>query len=97
LDTQQHYPGRKSERFALEAPIQFTVALNPHVLTSKISDCSEGGLRFESGVNLRPGTVVFVAAAGDSRYYRAEVKWAEQLAREGAPRYAIGAEYLDEP
>jgi hypothetical protein len=38
-----------------------------------------------------------VAAAGDAKYYRAQVKWAEKLAREGPQRFAIGAQYLDPP
>jgi hypothetical protein len=89
--------GRKSERFAVEGPIQFVWTQSPQVFASKISNCSRDGICFESEVHLRPGTVFFVAAAGDARYYRAQVKWAEKLAREGPPRFAIGAEYMDPP
>ena len=97
MEKKRFVPGRKSERFAAEAPVQFMVALNPHLLSSHICNCSSEGVCFESEVNLRPGTIVFVAAAGDSRFYRAQVKWAEKLEREGTARYMVGAEYLDSP
>jgi hypothetical protein len=89
--------GRRSERFAVEAPIQFAAAQNPRLFASKISNCSQSGICFESGVHLHPGTVFFVAAAGDAKYYRAQVKWSEKLGGKGTERYAIGAEYLDPP
>jgi hypothetical protein len=44
---------------------------------------------------LLPGTVVFISSYGDSKYYRAEVKWTEKLDRAGVERYGIGAEYID--
>jgi hypothetical protein len=94
---ERYLPGRKSERFVAEDPVQFMVAVNPRLLTSKISNCSQEGICFETELNLRPGTVIFVAAGSDARYYRAQVKWTEQIEREGTGRFAVGAEYLDTP
>jgi len=88
---------RQSERFKLEAPIGFMVALNPILFKSKISNCSQEGVFFESEVKLDPGTIVFLSSEGDSKYYRAEVKWSAKLDRAGAERYRIGAEYIDPP
>ena len=63
----------------MEAPIGFMVALNPNLFKSKISNCSQEGIFFESELKLLPGTVVFISSDGDSKYYRAEVKWSEKL------------------
>jgi len=81
----------------LEAPIEFMVVLDPRLFKSKISNCSQEGIFFESELKLLPGTVVFISGAGDSKYYRAEVKWSQKLDRVGAERYGIGAEYIDPP
>jgi hypothetical protein len=81
----------------MEAPIGFMVALNPNLFKSKISNCSQEGIFFESELNLLPGTVVFISSDGDSKYYRAKVKWTEKLDRVGVERYGIGAEYIDPP
>ena len=81
----------------MEASIGFMVALNLNLFKSKILNCSQEGIFFESELKLLPGTVVFISADGDSKYYRAEVKWAEKLDRAGAERYGIGAEYIDPP
>ena len=88
---------RQSERFKLEAPIGFMVALNPSLFKSQISNCSQEGVFFESEIKLLPGTVVFISSDGDSKYFRAQVKWTEKLDRVGAERYGIGAEYIDPP
>jgi len=79
----------------MEAPIGFMVALNPKLFKSKISNCSQEGIFLESELNLLPGTVVFISSDGDSKYYRAKVKWTEKLDRVGVERYGIGAEYID--
>ena len=81
----------------MEAPIGFMVGRNPILFKSKISNCSQEGIFFESELNLLPGTVVFISSYGDSKYYRAEVKWTEKLDRAGVERYGIGAEYIDPP
>jgi hypothetical protein len=73
------------------------VGLNQILFKSKISNCSQEGIFFESELNLLPGTVVFISSYGDSKYYRAEVKWTEKLGRAGVERYGIGAEYIDPP
>ena len=52
----------------MEAPIGFMVALNPNPFKSKISNCSQEGIFFESELNLLPGTVVFISSDGDSKY-----------------------------
>lgn len=70
----EHQHDRQSERFNLEAPIGFMVPLNPRLFKSKISNCSEEGVFFESELKLLPGTVVFISSDGDSKYYSAEVK-----------------------
>jgi hypothetical protein len=93
----KHQNARKSERFSIEAPVGFMVGLNPILFKSKISNCSQEGIFFESELNLLPGTVVFISSHGDSKYYRAEVKWTEKLGRAGVERYGIGAEYIDPP
>lgn len=93
----KHQHARKSERFNMEAPVGFMVALNPRLFKSKISNCSQEGIFFESELKLLPGTVVFISSDGDPKYYRAEVKWAEKLDRAGVERYGIGAEYIDPP
>ena len=93
----KHQHPRCSERFPLEAPIGFMVALNPSLFKSKISNCSEEGVFFESELKLLPGTVVFISSDGDSKYCRAEVKWSEKLDQAGAERYGIGAKYIDPP
>ena len=68
-------------------------------MTPKIEDfkLQHRGHFFESELKLLPGTVVFISGAGDSKYYRAEVKWSQKLDRVGAERYGIGAEYIDPP
>jgi hypothetical protein len=81
----------------MESPIEFMVALNPKNYKSKISNCSQEGIFFESELKLLPGTVVFLSSEGDSKYYRAEVRWAEKLDRAGVDCYGIGAEYIDPP
>ena len=81
----------------MEAPIGFMVGRNPILFKSKISNCSQEGIFFESELNLLPGTVVFISSDGDSKYYRAEVKWTEKLDRAGVELYGIGAEYIDPP
>jgi len=81
----------------MEAPIGFMVGRNPILFKSKISNCSQEGIFFESELNLLPGTVVFISSYGDSKYYRAEVKWTEKLDRAGVELYGIGAEYIDPP
>lgn len=81
----------------MEGPIGFMVALNPRLFKSEISNCSQEGIFFESELKLLPGTIVFISADGDSKYYRAEIKWAEKLDRAGVERYGIGAEYIDPP
>jgi len=96
MDRKHQHP-RRPERFNLEAPIGFMVALNPRLFKSKISNCSEEGVFFESDIKLLPGTVVFISSDGDSKYCRAEVKWSEKLDQAGAERYGIGAEYIDPP
>jgi len=93
----KHQHVRKSERFDLEAPIGFMVALDQRLFKSKISNCSQEGVFFESEVKLDPGTIVFLSSEGDSKYYRAEVKWSAKLDRAGEERYRIGAEYIDPP
>ena len=52
----------------MEAPIGFMVALNPKLFKSKISNCSQEGIFFESELNLLPGTVVFISSDGDSNF-----------------------------
>jgi hypothetical protein len=81
----------------MEAPIGFMVGRNPILFKSKISNCSQEGIFFESELNLLPGTVVFISSYGDSKYYRAKVKWTEKLDRAGVELYGIGAEYIDPP
>ena len=93
----KHQHARKSERFITEAPIGFMVALNARLFKSKILNCSQEGIFFESELELLPGTVVFISSDGDSKYYRAKVKWTEKLDRDGVDRYGIGAEYIDPP
>jgi hypothetical protein len=88
---EKNLPDRKSERFKNEDPIQFAVAQDPTVFSSKASNCSQDGICFESEVSLSPGTVVFIAAEGDIRYYRAEVKWADKQEGKGQERYIVGA------
>jgi hypothetical protein len=88
---------RQSERFKLEAPIGFMVALNPILFKSKISNCSQEGVFFESEIKLLPGTVLFISSDGDSKYFRAQVKWTERLDKVGVERYGIGVEYIDPP
>jgi predicted Zn finger-like uncharacterized protein len=96
MDKKNQHP-RRSERFPLEAPIGFMVALNPSLFNSKISNCSEEGVFFESELKLLPGTVAFISLEGDSKYCRAEVKWSKKLDIAGAERYGIVAEYIDVP
>jgi hypothetical protein len=86
---------RKSERFITEAPIGFMVALSPRLIKSKILNCSQEGIFFESELELLPGTVVLISSDGDSKYYRAKVKWTEKSDRVDVDRYGIGAEYID--
>jgi hypothetical protein len=93
----KHQHARKSERFSMEAPVGFMVAFKPILFKSKILNCSQEGIFFESELNLLPGTVVFISSDGDSQFYRAEVKWTEKLDRAGVERYGIGAEYIDLP
>ena len=81
----------------MEAPIGFMVGRNPILFKSKISNCSQEGIFFESELNLLPGTVVFISSYGHSKYYRAEVKWTEKLHRAGVELHGIGAEYIDPP
>ena len=88
---------RQSERFTLEAPIGFMVALNPILFKSRISNCSQEGVFFESEIKLLPGTVLFISSDGDSKYFRARVKWTERLDRVGVEQYGIGVEYIDPP
>ena len=73
------------------------VALSPRLIKSKILNCSQEGIFFESELELLPETVVLISSDGDSRYYRAKVKWTEKLDRVDVDRYGIGAEYLDPP
>jgi hypothetical protein len=81
----------------MEASIEFMVALNPRLFKSKILNCSQEGIFFESELELAPGTVVFISSEGDSKYYRAKVKWTEKLDGVDVERYGIGAEYIDPP
>jgi len=91
----KHQHARQSERFIMEAPIGFMVALNPRLFKSKILNCSQEGIFFESELKLLPGTVVLISSDGDSKYYRAKVKWIDKLDRVGVERYGIGTEYID--
>jgi len=50
----------------MEAPIGFMVGRNPILFKSKISNCSQEGIFFESELNLLPGTVVFLSSYGES-------------------------------
>jgi hypothetical protein len=93
----KHQHLRRSERFTLEAPIEFMVDLNPNLFKSKISNCSEEGVFFESELKLLPGTVVLISSDGVSKFCSAVVKWSEKLDQAGAERYGIGAEYIDPP
>ena len=93
----EHQHVRKSERFKLEAPIGFMVALDPSLFKSQISNCSQEGVFFESELKLLPGTVVFISSEGDSKYFRVKVQWAKKLDGVGVERYGIGAEYIDPP
>jgi hypothetical protein len=81
----------------MEAPVGFMVALNPILFKSKISNCSQEGIFFESELELLPGTVILISSDGDSKYFRAKVKRTEKLDRVGVERYGIGAEYIDPP
>ena len=63
--------------------------------SAKASNCSQDCICFESKVNLSSGTAVFIAAEGDFRQYRAEVKWSEKLEKTDPERYTVGAEYTD--
>jgi hypothetical protein len=93
--TEKLLHGRKSERFKIEDPIQYVVAIDSQSSKSKATNCSQEGICFESEFNLTPGAVLFIAAEGDLRYYRAEVRWSEKLEGSDPERYTIGAEYID--
>jgi hypothetical protein len=81
----------------MEAPVGFMVALNPKLFKSKISNCSQEGIFFESELNLLPGTVILISSDGDSKYFRAKVKRTEKLDRVGVERFGRGTEYIDPP
>ena len=92
---ERHLSGRKFERFKIEDPIQYLVAIDPKASRSKATSCSQEGICFESEYNLTPGAVVFIAAEGDFSYYQAEVRWSEKLEGSDPVRYTVGAEYID--
>jgi len=52
---------------------------------------------YSSEIKLLPGTVLFISSDGDSKYFRAQVKWTERLDRVGVERYGIVGEYIDVP
>jgi hypothetical protein len=86
---------RKSERFDLQAPAKFVSTDAKHPLQAEIINCSETGLCFETDSALPPGAIVFVAAKGDNRFFRAEVKWCRRKVVAAKINFRIGARYVD--
>jgi hypothetical protein len=86
---------RTSERFNIGAPIKYVPASVAEVFKCEIMNCSADGIYFETVLALQPGTIIFLAAADDIRYFRAVVKRCEKLTHTGSMRFGIGAKYVD--
>jgi hypothetical protein len=91
----QKFVKRKSERFAMSAPVQFVSTDAKHPLKAQIIDCSETGLCFETDSALPPGSIVFVSARDDNKFFRAMVRWCQRQVGAEKINFRIGAEYMD--
>ena len=86
---------RKSERFEMLAPVQFVSTDAKHPLNAQIINCSETGLCFETDSALPPGSIVFVSARDDNKFFRAMVRWCQRQIGAEKIHFRIGAEYMD--
>ena len=86
---------RKSERFEMSAPVQFVSTDAKHPLNAQIINCSETGLCFETDSALPPGSIVFVSARNDNKFFRAMVRWCQRQIGAEKIHFRIGAEYMD--
>ncbi len=88
---------RSSERFETRGKVRFVSTNARHPLQAEIINCSEGGLCFETESALPPGSVIFVSAGNDNKFFRAQVRWCQRLAGGRRVKFRIGGQYLDPP
>jgi len=91
----ENFNQRKSERFELEADVQFVSTDARHPLKAAIVNCSDTGLCFETDAALPPGSVVFVSARDDNKFFRAIVRWCQRQIGAEKINFRVGAEYMD--
>ncbi len=99
---------RACERRSHTALIEFSYFNKEQYYEAQTLNHCAGGLRFKSGVFLKPGATVYISVkkfhpngpcSGDCRGLRsvtlAEVKWCKEFLNETEPFYEIGAKYYE--